>query len=47
MLMMVGLVDPARLSANCGLFSQRSRHLSSRFEKEKRNQIFLVPYNTG
>ncbi|CAL8165359.1 unnamed protein product [Prunus armeniaca] len=44
---MVGLVDPAQVSANSGPYSHRSHYLANQFKNANPNQIFLVPYNTG
>lgn len=45
MVNMVGLVDPAQVSANSGSLTQRSRLLATRLQRTDGEQIFLVPYN--
>lgn len=47
MLNMVGLVDPAQVSANSGSLTQRSRALATRLQRTDGEQIFLMPYNPG
>ncbi|ONI21250.1 hypothetical protein PRUPE_2G055400 [Prunus persica] len=47
MVNMVGLVNPARVSANSGSLTQRSRLLANRLQKTDGEQIFFMPYNRG
>ncbi|KAI5334552.1 hypothetical protein L3X38_024685 [Prunus dulcis] len=47
MVNLVGLVDPAQVSAQSELLSQRSRHLANHLKKADGDQILLVPYNLG
>ncbi|CAL2255628.1 unnamed protein product [Prunus armeniaca] len=47
MVNLVGLVDLAQVSTQCGPLSQRSRHLANHLKKENGDQILLVPYNLG
>ncbi|KAI5342868.1 hypothetical protein L3X38_010744 [Prunus dulcis] len=47
MVNVVGLVNPAQVSAHSRPLSQRSRHLANQLEKVDGDQIFLVPYDSS
>ncbi|CAL2276860.1 unnamed protein product [Prunus armeniaca] len=47
MVNMIGLVDPAQVSANSGSLTQRSHLLANRLQKTDGERIFFMPYNPG
>ncbi|BFG29727.1 hypothetical protein CerSpe_160010 [Prunus speciosa] len=47
MVNMVGHIDPAQVSANCGSLTHRSRVVANRFQKTDGEQIFFMPCNPG